>query len=354
MSKRIEYTAAIERFSATWWWGKLRNAFWVSFITLLIWVYADLEISETRDFAAIVRLTVGPASKTVLLSPRDVSVDFTAKGSRRSLAEFERWLDENDAVIEIDLSDYAPREYKVRTEELLSGAPDVDRHGVVVQRASPDPIEFRLDELLTREAAVQFDYVNGVAEQVQIEPSAVTVTAAKSVWQRIEQAIESPAITTVREDLSQIEPGKATTITSQLVASIAGESVQLDVKAVSVTLTVSQRTISKAVTVPVRLLEPPDWPADTTWQEYSLQRKDPLAWRVELTVTGARKDLERLRAEDMQVYVVLTDDDKRPVESWLDRPVQIRFPAGLQVQLVGEPPHVQFKLVKRSELAPAP
>ncbi|GAF98290.1 unnamed protein product, partial [marine sediment metagenome] len=45
--------------------------------------------------------------------------------------------------------------------------------------------------------------------------------------------------------------------------------------------------------------------------------------------------------------VVLTDTDKEPVSSWLEREVQIRLPRGLQIELTGQRPRVSFKLEKR-------
>jgi hypothetical protein len=56
----------------------------------------------------------------------------------------------------------------------------------------------------------------------------------------------------------------------------------------------------------------------------------------------------------VQAFVELSEDDKQPVESWLERQVQIRFPPDTQLQLAGEAPMLQFKMVKRNGQPAAP
>ena len=48
---------------------------------------------------------------------------------------------------------------------------------------------------------------------------------------------------------------------------------------------------------------------------------------------------------DVQAYLVLTDDDKKPV-SWWSRQVEVRLPQKLNLSLLGAPPTVTFKLEK--------
>jgi len=184
------------------------------------------------------------------------------------------------------------------------------------------------------------------ADKPTVEPPTVTVRVASSAWRRMQP---NPEVRTVLQDLS--DPGKGETFPCQLVPSIAGIPVELSVSVVTVTAKISQRTDIKTVTIDIGLLLPPAWVRDKTWQEYTLQQKDPLEWRREITVAGPKKDLDQLRTEDVRASVELTEDDKKPVESWLTRQVRIHLPPSLQLRLVGEAPTVQFKLVKRSEMA---
>ena len=70
--------------------------------------------------------------------------------------------------------------------------------------------------------------------------------------------------------------------------------------------------------------------------------------------------LEQVEWADVQIAQTeptLFDEDKKPTDSWPPpREVIIRFPSDLQVELVGDPPRVQFKLVKIAppDVAPPP
>jgi len=352
--QETNFTDQPKRLSLPWALAGLRNLFWVSVITVLIWVYADLEVSESRQFKATLQLSAAGAGQMVLLSAPEESVQFTAKGSRRLLARFEQWLRENDGVIAFDLADYEPGEYKEPTDKLLNRARDIQQWGLIVQSPATPPVTvIQLDRLDGRELPVELEAVGGVIQQATIDPPTVTVTAARSVWAQLDQDQPDLVIRTERQDLTQIVAGQPTPLTARLVPVIDGERVTVDPASVTVTVTVSQQTDTRTVQVDVGVLEPTAWAVDDTWQQYVLTRKDPLAWRVEITVTGAKKDLDQLRPEDIQAYVALTDDDKRPVESWLDRTVQVRFAEGKQLRLVGQAPTVQFKLEKRTDPPPS-
>ena len=54
----------------------------------------------------------------------------------------------------------------------------------------------------------------------------------------------------------------------------------------------------------------------------------------------------------MQAFVVLTEDDKKPVESWLIRQIEVRLPRRLSLSLVGTNPSVSFKLEKAPAATP--
>jgi len=351
MVRKRELSLTAERFSPAWWLEGARNFFWVAVITLLIWVYADLEMAEPREFTATLRLMLGKAQQTVIVGDTDTAVTFSVKGSKRAMAQFERWLTDNDEMLEIDVSGYDPGFYSMPAVQILSQSPDITKHGLEVQAAAPAALKFQIDRLESRKAPVRFDHVGAtLAEGTGIDPHEVTVTIATSDWQRIDLQTDQPEILTTRRDLSTVRPGREETIQLPLVPSIGTVPVQLSHKAVTVTFQVVQREGRITMAVPVSILSPVEWTTDGTWSEYVLQKKDPdIPWRAEITVTGAKKDLEQLGPEDVRALVVLTDDDREPVASWLERAVEVRFPPELQLQLVGERPTVQFKLVRRGE-----
>ena len=351
MAPKKEFALEAKRLSLAWWFGRGRNIFWVSVIAILIWVYADLEVSENRQFSVVLRLSTTTQMK--LLSDSEIPVEFTAKASRRTLARFEQWLKEHGDVVELDLSDYEPGQHTERTDTLLNRAPDISDWGLTVQRTvTPEEIPIWLDSVATRQLPVELDAAGGVIADESFDPQVVTVTAATSVWDDIDEAGISPVIRTERQDLSQVPAGQSKTLTARLIAALDGHRVSLDPEAVSVTVTVSQRTDTRTITIDVTRLEPLAWAAESVWTEYDFVPNPQSDWRVEIVVTGAKKDLDQLQAVDVVAFVKLTEDDKRPVESWLDRAVEVHFPEGMQLRLVGDPPTVQFRLVQRAERPP--
>ncbi len=350
MARKRDFSLSAKRFSLAWWLSGARNFFWVAVITLLIWVYADLEMSEPREFTATLRLTMSKAQQTIIVGDADTAVTFSVKGSRRALAQFERWLTDNDAVIEIDVSEYSPENYAIPVVKILNDAPEIIRHGLEVQTAAPTTLEFQVDRLESREVRVEFDYDGAtLAGDAEIDPPTVTVTAAASDWRQISRLPEEPEIRTAYQDLSMVPPGNEERRLT-LVASIGDVPVQLSPQTVTVKFQVVQPTDTRTINVPVRILSPVEWATDGTWVEYVLQKKHTdIPWRVEITIAGPKDDLRELRPEDVHAFIVLKDGDKDALESWLERTVQVQLPAHLKLRVVGEMPSFEFKLVRREE-----
>jgi kynurenine formamidase len=106
-------------------------------------------------------------------------------------------------------------------------------------------------------------------------------------------------------------------------------------------------TKEKIIRVRVQVLVPPAWEEaeDSTWKDYELVRKATSDWEQELKITGLQKDL---LSENIYAFIRLTDDDKKPTESWLTREVIVVFPPEKNLELVGTAPKVMFKLQKRT------
>ncbi|GAF97127.1 unnamed protein product, partial [marine sediment metagenome] len=78
----------VPRFSRRWWGGATRTLLPVMLVTTLIWVYADLEFTDTEEFSAKIRLTVGKTNGLELLSGSELAVTFTLRGNRSGLDAF--------------------------------------------------------------------------------------------------------------------------------------------------------------------------------------------------------------------------------------------------------------------------
>jgi len=346
MAKR-KYTSKPAPFTRPWIWQKLRSFFSLALITLLIWVYADMKFNDTRTFTTRIRLTVPKASNLVILSSSDVEVRFELEGSRESLDAFQQKLKES---ITYELHDVSGGIAQLPTRDILDQASGIVESGLRLVSVQPGVINLRLDRLARRELPVELAYSD--AQVAKLPTERMGVTAAQSQWDQILARQPDPVLKTVNRSLKAFETGKPVVVEFQIIPEIAGIPVQPDRKTLSVPLTIRQRTDKKVFTVPVMVQMPPEW-LDAS-EHFELIRKDPLAWRAEITVTGAVADLDRLDPKSIDAYVVLLEDDKKPVESWLSRQVQIRFPPDLDVRLEGESPAVQFRLQQRPELPPPP
>ncbi len=346
MAKRRHKSKPV-RFTGPWIWQKLPSLFWLALITLLIWVYADMKFNDTRALTTKIRLTAPKASDLVILFPPDVEVRFELEGSRESLDTFQGELKES---VVYELHDVGPGMEQLPTRDILNEAAGIVQSGLRLVSVQPRVINLRLDRLEHRELPVELVY----SDVELTDPPAVlmNVTAAQSQWAQILARQPSPVLRTVNRSLKNLETGKPITVEFEIVLDIAGIPVRPDQKTLSIPVTIRQRTDKKVLTVTVTAQVPPDWLNGL--QAFELVQEAPLEWRPEITVTGAVADLDRLDAKSVDAYIILVEDDKKPVESWLSRQVQIRFPPELDVRVEGDRPTVQFRLEQRPQLPPAP
>lgn len=321
---------------------------------MLIWIYAEMEVSEYQDIKVTVRLTTGTAADLILLSKDEHEVSFKVGGPRSRVDQFKQKYD--GTIVPFDVSkSYKPGpDLAVPTADILRQIPDISTLGLTVISPSPPAITIHLEGLVEKQLPVKLVYTGG--ELVADPKATVTVRAAQSVWDSIDQSDPNATLRTKPVNLRGYETGKEVDITAEIVRHIRVGDTYLEIEPQHETVTfrvkIKQLTQSKTIRITVRVLNLPAWFEGDTWAKLELDRKDEMEWRPEITVLGTATDLAKLKAEDIHAYVVLTDDDKKPLESYLTRPVTIHLPKDLKVHLAdAEPPTVQFKIQKRSEVA---
>jgi len=460
MTRIGPYADEAPRFSRRWWFNLGRSVLWVALVTALVWVYADMERTPTKELEATVVLTTGKSPMKTLEANVEAKIRFTVRGDRTAMDKLEEQMGKIGSVITCDVSgrselgenflelkpllegiastpktgltvEYVtppiikyqiirPRAevratvvlttgnskdlmfqtgfkpeinvnfilegnrdllesfkndlnktasaivYDVSTESPSAGSREVDlaqlldrmagvsKAGLAVVSASPAAVKVMLERRITvSDVEVTFDYEGAtLIKEPEITPAKMAIRVGESQWAQIRQKLQpnlKPVIRTTRTDLKNVILEGPTTMKVEVVPAIAGMAVEPEHTSVSVTFQISQKIATRNITVSVRVLWPSD---DLTWKEYELKRKEPLEWRKQIQVTGSRKDLDQLDEKDVEAYVVLREDDKKPVASWLTRPVEIRFPQELQLKLLGEKPTVNFKLEKRGSAAP--
>lgn len=361
MSKARDYTEEATRFSRQWWLDVGRGLLWIGVVTVLIWVYADMQHTDTEQMTATVVLTTGGSKSMVILSKPDIQITFKVRGSRSDLERFKEKYAEAKLVITFDVSiDYKPgKNLAIPTLGIVRGALDLEKLGLEVVSVWPDTIKgVHMARLVVKELPVVLAYTGAtIVGKPKIVPENAKIRVTETAWTEILKALPKPVIKTENLDLQQAQPGGTVQQDLKLVASVAGERVSLITETVNVTVKVAQHTDTKKLTVSVFILAPPEWAeADNdTWEKYILVRKDKLEWRPTITVTGTKADLEKLEElkKEVQAYIVVNEGHKRHIETWDTGEVQIRFPQGLRLKLVGEKLEVSFNMKARGAV-PAP
>jgi hypothetical protein len=343
-------------FSRRWWMGASRSLLWVALVTVLIWVYADIEFTDVREFHLTVRLHTAMPKNMVLRDRRDVEVAVKVRGNWTELARFRDWLDVNGSVIRYDPSDtHGLGKRPISTIEVFDKFPVHVTGGVTIVSCMPSQIDIDLIPADQRPLRVEFVYTGAIVDpNFRIVPDRVTARASQEQWKRIEALLEAnaPVLKTSIVDLSRVATDRPLSV--EVIPAIAGVPVEVHPGSVEVTVRNVQKIETKSFQVAIHVLTPPTWPNDGTWKDYSLLGRDgTVEWQKTVQVSGPKKDIDQLTPARIQAYVVLTDDDKKPISSWSNREVLLRFPDNLQVALTGTKPTVYFRLEKRGP-APTP
>ena len=175
------------------------------------------------------------------------------------------------------------------------------------------------------------------------------IIVSQNKWDNIIAALDGalPVLKTQQVDLNVYSQGEQE-ITQEIVPMIEGFHVhKVEPEKATFKIKIISSTEEKIIRVRVQVLVPPAWEEaeDSTWKDYELVRKATSDWEPELKITGLQKDL---LPENIYAFVRLTEDDKKPTDSWLPRDVVVTFPPGKDIKLVEPAPKVWFKLQKRT------
>ncbi len=335
-------------------WGRLGNLLWVLLVTLLLWVYADLEFTGEMELTVTVRFTAGASENVFLLSKKEHVIDFKITGSRYRLERFRTEITKRGNTIDYDpAADYEvsaePR--PVSSAELITRgatAADLPVEGLTIHGCKPDTVALWLDGIRKKEnLPVRLNY-RGAELSSPPRTGEVTVMVPSSRWEAVETRLKTDefALKTVPVDLSKYKPGKHE-VTAEVNPIIEDIKVTVVPRTLTYEVEIANPVSTAEIQVRVGLLTPWKWGSldDATWRDYVLVRSPDSNWRPVLEVSGSEK---YLKPENVRAYIVLAEEDKKPVESWLEREVTVSFPPGSGLQLLSPAPKVKFRLQKRS------
>ena len=332
--------------------GALRHLFWVVLVTLLIWVYADMEHTDTQTVTITLRLDSGDPSKLAILSSPTHTLSATLSGSKSSLEELRRNLASQSNTLTCDVSDVTPGKPVLLTaDRLLRDQPLLK--GILIDRVEPSGVEVQLDPVVHISDVMVTLASQGAELQTPPEPQPVDILVSETRWKVIQLALDGtlPTLVTQKMDLSALPRGKEVDVSASVIPLLEGLEVTCSPAKLTYKVKIRSATETLSLQVAVEVATPAAWAMaeDPTWKDYVLVTNPASEWRPTLTVVGSKRDL---LPENIRAYVRLTDDDKKPVEGWFERPVSVDLSPGTSLRLQGEAPTVLFRLEKRSTPAP--
>lgn len=352
MSARLAVTETrpVRRLSRQWFYDGLRTALWVTVITVLIWVYADLQYTDERNIRATLRIHADSAANLVLLEPTgELNVNFRVRGYRYSIDSLEVRLASLNWKLHYDVARYfEPGNHPVeRIAELLAYVSEIRDAPLTVLSATPRNVNIHLDELQRVEhVRVEFDSTGGEVINLKLQPDHVDMLVPASKLGKIDSKL---VLRTRPLDLSRLADREISR-TVEVLGPPGIRGVRVLPASVLASFKVGGLSV-KEFTVRVKVTTPKLWLEDGTWDKYQLKVKQPETWTRQVKVLGNRIDLERLAQQDIKAHIELVEAAK-DLKTWEFAEVKVILPSGLKLRLAPEPiPQVGYRLEKRS---PAP
>ena len=346
-----------KQFSRLRWLSWAYNLFWVSLVTILIWIYADMKFTGEEEFDITLKLdAAGRSKKFVVLPPDEHRLSVVISGSQTSLEQFRKDLSSKESTLFYDVSqEYSPGQGPVSAADLLEKAARLKQQGITIKSVKPEAIDLNLDKLLTKEDIPVKLNTTGASLQSDPAPGKVTIRVPETKWEEIKTHLkgQKAKLETLPVDLSNRPLEEDIQIEAEINPFIQGIDVQPVQQKIAFTVRIISPLDTESIPVTVKILTPTDWARrdNTTWEEYVFVPNPALEWRLKLEIEGEPKDL---KPENIWAYIKLTDDDKQTTTTWLPRELIVSFAPDTNLKLKGSAPKMQFRLEKRKGLVPAP
>ena len=336
--------------------ARLGNLLWVVLVTIFLWVYADLEFTRNAEVSAVLKLSTG--RNAYVLSEKEHKFTFVVRGSQSRIEQFKRDLAQVGNVIE-----YLPDARFARSgvprsvpsvellERAIMASGDLRASGVTIHGCNPETVKVWIDKAEeVKGVPVMLNY-SGVVLSAPPTPVEVTVKIPKNNRARFDALLkdETNVVKTEAIDLGSYNPGKHV-VSAEVNPVIGSMKIDVDPKTVEFEIEVINPVKTKKILVQIGVLTPSKWGTvgDTTWRDYSLIQSKDTNWRPTLEVSGSEKDL---KPDNVWAYLVLSEADKKPVESWLEREVMISFSPDSGLKLMSPTPKVKFRLQRRGTVS---
>ena len=348
-------------FSKKWFWDHFQTLFWVALVTVMIWIYADMEFTDTAKINLKLKFTVGAKTEYRLLSSETASVEVEISGAKSALDDFRKTLASKGGTLELDVTRFGAINDSIPTREIVEQAGELHDLGISVKSATPQSLPVVLETLeKVDHVLVSLSTIRGSLDTAP-KPVEISILVPASEKEKIIKLRDSNKLElkTALVDLSKFSEEQMAKVSAEVMRTIqvGDKSVQIvpQPAVVDFKIDIKWKFATKEIKVPIEILTPASWasaePA-STWQKYKLVRPSgDLGWSRTIKISGPKKQVANKAAlsKKVRAFVVLTDDDKKKLSSWSERTVEIIFTdkeAGLK--LVGVPPKVKLRLEERS------
>ncbi len=334
----------------------------VVFLTVLIWVWADLAQDETLTLRNFVTMSVARSSDPALwitFDPPDLGLQTTVtidnvdlRGPVRRVTDVERM--KNKGALELDLFLDAEREgmnesgtRTLNVLNFLKQSDEIDQLGLTVESCEPQNLTVQVRRLVERSLPVQCVDRNGnLIQAASLQPATVT-------------AYVMPDVTyTARIELSEADQNQAKVATIQRVPYVdlaAGQRRTLSASPVNITLPREQVALADYnVQATLGFCFSPILQGQYRVELDPAQNIDELA-AVRVRATRAAFDAFSNR-QPFQIYLPILDSD-RDVPDYQERRVVFDLPDDYvrrgEIEETEDPaPLIRFRLVHVAEDAP--
>lgn len=324
-------------------WHRIETGVIVTFITVLIWLFAEGESVRTDSVAVTLRF-VAPVGQTVAVSPRQEQIRLTYRSSTRQQQRFQERLREPlDIIVEPD-PERPLRSISLR--DRLRSHPIVDGQGIELVTVDPEALLVRAQKLTQVSMAVAV-----VPGSIRLSGSAVVSPAQVEVLVP-EADAEAAGRARVEVQLDQmaadLTPGQSHTLMLPvtLPPTLPPEASASPAQ-VEVTFTPASR--AQALTLPhVRIMiqAPP-----RLLGRYEVRlRDDMLVLPEPIEIVGPSEKVEVLRAAPDAVVAVLRFTAEELASGIQSKTVELNLPEGVSARTV--PPRVNFDIIDRQSAAP--
>ncbi len=338
----------------------LKTVFLVAIFSLLIWIYADQECTESVALNMWLRIRPPGSAQWRLADPNSerAMVKITFAGPTRNIRELQEAVQRDQLRLSYVVEAEPPGGPYIidQLADKLDALEEVRRRGLRVTYVEPSEVTIQVDRLITLERPVVARADAFKLAQFTVTPPTVKVTlpeSQKSVLYQTEIVANIDSLEThrdaIREHLSAGEDSASQPVELRDVPLVkpVGAILKLEPQWVGVSAVIERRHQSKALrTVVVRF----DVSAEQ-WRKYDLEVKNDADLALEINVQGPSDVIASLTPQDVRAYVEINTNDAIKTAGWLTRTVEFSFPPNVELDQAA--PQVQFRLVEKAEPAAA-